>query len=66
MTVNTSQSVVLIIGPTRQATFFIADAQDRVWDGAQWRGFGAAEHYPTYRDAFKAHRLARAAQVVEA
>lgn len=38
--------------------FFVRDEEWRVWDGADWRAFGAAEDYPTYPLALKARRAA--------
>jgi hypothetical protein len=45
-----------INGPTGYGQFFIQDTSNRVFDGAEWRGFGEAERYLTYQEAFIALR----------
>jgi hypothetical protein len=50
---------VLIIGPTCYGMFLIASSENRVWDGKEWRGFGEAERYLTFADAFKARKQAK-------
>lgn len=55
------QTPDILIRPTHYGMFFLVDARGRVWDGNAWRGFGEAERYRTYRDAFKARHAARAA-----
>lgn len=41
------------IGPSTDGKFVIVDARSRLWDGAEWRGFGEPERYSTYGDAFR-------------
>jgi len=57
---------VLIAGPTVRGTFFIYDSNNRVWDGADWRGFGMAEDYWDYQSAFRARTAAKTAAAAEA
>jgi hypothetical protein len=42
---------ILIEGPTLNGQFFIRDDQNNVWDGSQWRGFGMAQTFNTFREA---------------
>ena len=47
---------IALIQHTAFGQFFIYDDNNRVWDGSDWRGFGAAEMYLSYAAAFKARR----------
>ena len=43
---------LIIEGPTSFGTFFIRDADNNIWDGSQWRGFGHARQFDTFRAAW--------------
>jgi hypothetical protein len=44
---------LLIEGPTVRGTFFIRDESGRIWDGQEWRGFGHAAEFQTFRAALQ-------------
>lgn len=50
---------ILIEGPTVKGTFFIRDSENRIWDGKEWRGFGAAAEFYEFKDALKDWRKAQ-------
>lgn len=59
--VETKPGAGVIIEVTAYGMFFMRDAQYRVWDGKKWRGFGMANLYSTFREAFAARHVAVAA-----
>ncbi|TIN82218.1 hypothetical protein [Mesorhizobium sp.] len=51
----------VLIQHTAYGEFFIHNDLNHVWDGAEWRGFGEAERYNSFQEAFIARRDAVAA-----
>lgn len=54
-------NAALVEGPTAAGEFFISSRRGDVWDGENWRGFGAARVYRTFMGAWKMLPIARAA-----
>lgn len=48
----------ITIRPAADGEFYVVDGRDRVWDGEEWRGFGAAEKYASYSAAMAGRRAA--------